>query len=321
MESLSFRAMNTDFFVAGIPKEKAEEVRCEVEQAEKRFSRFNPDSEISRLTAQSGGWVSVSSPTYDLLHDAVIAFQTTEGLFNPFLGNAMQAIGYDRSFEKIRSGPAKSAMAKKQDAPTTEPAEGKIEMNPNRQTVRLEQGIALDLGGLAKGWTAQRAADRLMAQGVVSGLIDAGGDIVLWGNEPEQGLWGIGAADPLGGLEDIAVLWCEGLTAMATSSVVKRSWQRERETVHHIIDPRTGEPAVSDLLQVTVLSRDLVTSEQYAKCLIVLGSMKGFSWLAERRPDIAYIAVLRDGTVHISDNIGYYAKEWEVKKHVECSST
>ena len=191
-----------------------------------------------------------------------------------------------------------------------------LDMDPRRQAVRLRSGFSLDMGGFAKGWTAQRAADGLMAKGVRHGLIDAGGDVVLWGREPKQGVWGIGVADPMGAGGDIADLWVEGLTSMATSSVVKRSWHDPKHgAAHHIIDPRTGAPAMSDLLQVTVLARDLAVAEQYAKCLIVLGSASGFPWIADRRPDIAYIGVQQDGQIRVSDNIGLYAKEWEVKKH------
>ena len=268
----------------------------------------------------------VSPLTYELLADANAAFRVTEGLFNPFMGHAMQEIGYDRSFELLKQDASPSGAAGWKGNPAVKmkqavqyQADGTLplEMDPRRQAVRLRSGFSLDMGGFAKGWTAQRAADGLMAKGVRHGLIDAGGDVVLWGREPKQGVWGIGVADPMGAGGDIADLWVEGLTSMATSSVVKRSWHDPKHgAAHHIIDPRTGAPAMSDLLQVTVLARDLAVAEQYAKCLIVLGSASGFPWIADRRPGIAYIGVQQDGQIRVSDNIGLYAKEWEVKKHV-----
>ena len=267
----------------------------------------------------------VSPLTYELLADAEAAFRVTEGLFNPFMGHILQEIGYDRSFELLQQGdfPSGAAGWRENHAVKTKQAVQyqtngtlPLEMDPRRQAVRLHSGFSLDMGGFAKGWTAQRAADGLMAKGVRHGLIDAGGDVVLWGREPKQGVWGIGVADPMGAGGDIADLWVEGLTSMATSSVVKRSWHDPKHgAAHHIIDPRTGAPAMSDLLQVTVLARDLAVAEQYAKCLIVLGSASGFPWIADRRPGIAYIGVQQDGQIRVSDNIGLYAKEWEVKKH------
>jgi len=275
----------------------------------------------------AGEWTSISPLTFDLLTDAVGAFRATDGIFNPFMGMALQELGYDRSFDLLQKVPARTEFAegRKWEADETrqsfEPLCGSdlpLELDRQHQSVKLRSGVALDVGGIAKGWIAQRAADGLMAQGVLGGLVDAGGDVVLWGREPRQGVWGIGVADPMGSGEDIADLWCEGLTAMATSSVVKRSWQaQDHGAVHHILDPRTGLSAQSDLLQVTVLARDLSVAEQYAKCLIVLGSAVGFPWISKRQPNLAYIGVQRDGLIRASDNLEFYAKEWEVKKHVE----
>ncbi len=323
---LAFQAMNTDFLVDGVSGDDAAAVREQVRLAESTFSRFASDSEIGGINRNAGEWVVVSPLTYELLADAEAAFRVTEGLFNPFMGHILQEIGYDRSFELLQQGdfPSGAAGWRENHAVKTKQAVQyqtngtlPLEMDPRRQAVRLHSGFSLDMGGFAKGWTAQRAADGLMAKGVRHGLIDAGGDVVLWGREPKQGVWGIGVADPMGAGGDIADLWVEGLTSMATSSVVKRSWHDPKHgAAHHIIDPRTGAPAMSDLLQVTVLARDLAVAEQYAKCLIVLGSASGFPWIADRRPDIAYIGVQQDGQIRVSDNMDLYAKEWEVKKHV-----
>jgi thiamine biosynthesis lipoprotein len=322
-----FRAMNTDFLVDGMSAENAAEVQRQVERAEATFSRFSPDSEISRINRTPGTWVQVSAITYDLLTDAVAGYQATKGLFNPFMGLNMKKMGYDRSFELLQ--PERFAIA--DGALSLLPANTTqtdsvllsgilpLEMDLQQQAVRLARDFSIDVGGIAKGWMAQRAAETLMVSGVHNGLIDAGGDIVLWGQEPEQGLWGIGVANPKQTGHDIADLWMEGLTAMATSSVAKRRWTAPgRGIAHHILDPRTGVPAVSDLLQVTVIGRDLAVTEQYAKFLMVLGSAAGFSCLAKQRPELAYIGILKDGTICASANLDLYLKEWEVKKHVNC---
>ena len=323
----AFQAMNTDFLVDGVSEAAAIAVKERVRAAEAMFSRFVPDSEINRINHRTEEWTAVSPLTYDLLFDAVAAFRATEGLFNPFLGLAMNKLGYDRSFELLQKDSVqvdvngwRRQKAGEDRRIIESPASSivPLEIDPQQQSAKLQSGFALDVGGIAKGWTAQRAADGLMAQGARSGLVDAGGDVVLWGKEAKQEVWGIGVANPMGSGEDIADLWCEGLTAMATSSIVKRSWQAPGQVaVHHIIDPRTGVSAQSDLLQVTVLARDLSVAEQYAKCLIVLGSVIGFPWITKRQPQLAYIGVQRDGLIRVSDNLDLYAKEWEVKKHVE----
>lgn len=325
-----FQAMNTDFLIAGLPEKETAEVREMVDRAESAFSRFLPDSEISRLNGAEGKWTKISTLTYDLLTDTVEAFRSTGGLFNPFLGIKLQELGYDRSFEKLepvqpytwksRTSPAKGNDSK-ETVKLSEEGPVPIEMDFKLQQVRLLPDIAIDVGGIAKGWIAQQAANRLLAKGISQGLIDAGGDVVLWGRQQDQGVWGVGIGHPLGFGEDIADLWLEGLSAIATSSVVKRRWQSGGSVpAHHIIDPRTGVSANTDLLQATVLARDLTTAEQYAKCLIILGSKAGISWMALHRPELAYILVLGDGSVLHSDNLNRYAGEWKVNSYVELDS-
>lgn len=329
--TLAFRAMNTDFLVAGLSAGEAAEVKALVEQAERTFSRFSPESEISGLNRTTGDWTAVSSLTYDLLAEAIEAYQATEGLFDPFLADTMRKIGYDRSFETLMPPTAMPGLVAKDTGsmlsdPAAEKNEGvlqstrtaPLEMDFRRQCVKLAKESAIDVGGIAKGWIAQQAANRLLARGVGQGLVDAGGDVVLWGKEPEQGSWGVGIGHPLGKEEDLADLWLEGLAAIATSSIVKRRWQREGQIeAHHILDPRTGNPARSDLLQATVIARDLVAAEQYAKCLIILGSEEGRRWMSRKRPDLGYIMVRRDGAVLHSDNLDLFTKDWRVDSHVE----
>ena len=302
-----------------------------VDLAETRFSRFSPTSEISLLNQTGQTWTAVTALTYDLLVDAADAYHATGGLFNPFMAEKMRTIGYDQSFEnlpqvKVAQRPKDIKIILASSVPREADKESilgallpePLEFDFAVQSIKLATGAAIDVGGLAKGWIAQRAANQLVTSGVKHGLIDAGGDVVLWGSDPTQGSWGVGVGHPLAGDHDIADLWLEGLTAIATSSVVKRRWQRSGELpVHHILDPRTGSPACSDLLQATVIGRDLVAAEQYTKGLIILGSAAGSRWIAAQRPDLAYIMVRSDGAILHSDNLNLYTKDWRVDAHVE----
>ena len=322
---LAFRAMNTDFLVAGLSGDEAAAVHRQVTAAEIAFSRFLPESEISRINEAGGEWIGVSNLTFDLLAVAVQTYRETEGLFDPFLGLELRQAGYDRSFELLEPALPEREISRAVQTDADDRAAkvsvrnpAPLELAEQSNRVRLASGFALDLGGIAKGWTAQRAANGLLAGGSPGGLIDAGGDVVLWGREPEQGLWGVGVGHPQGKEQDAADLWLEGLTAMATSSVAKRRWQKSgRRPAHHIIDPRTGRPADTDFLQATVLARDLTEAEGYAKCLMALGSLAGSAWIADRRPDLAWLGVRCDGEILHSDNLQLYAKEWEVRPHVE----
>lgn len=321
---ITFEAMNTTFLLAGLSPENNRKVQEMVYYAENTFSRFNPASEISHINQLRQQWVKISPVTFTLLKDAVCAYQETHGIFNPFLGERMEELGYDESFERLT--PIVNAPCHNQLGPTTSPVANSenhlptyLEFDQNTSMVRLAPTVALDLGGIAKGWITKHASTELQLLGVKQGLIDAGGDIVLWGQEPRQTLWGVGVANPFGADNDIASLWLEKLTSLATSSIRKRQWQTpDREMVHHILDPHTQEPANSDLCQVTVLSLDLVLAEEYAKCLLILGSKNGFPWIRKQRPELAYIAVTKDGTILTSNNLDNYCSEKEVLSHVHC---
>ena len=131
------------------------------------LSRFRPDSELMRLNACSGDWVEVSATLFANIAAAKHAARLTEGLFNPLVQPALIASGYDRSFDQI-------AVPETQAAPEVPDWRG-IELDADGQRVRLPAGSAIDLGGVAKGWTAKMLADELSQYGAA--LIDIGGDI------------------------------------------------------------------------------------------------------------------------------------------------
>jgi len=314
-----FPGMNTSFLLAGLNQSDSSTVQALVLKAESTFSRFNAESEITKINQLAGQWVNISPQTFTLLEDSVSAYKETEGLFNPFLGETMHVLGYNRSFETLPLAKIPPQMAKKFHcaSPKIEPLQTDItvhlEFDKERGMVRLSDVVALDLGGIAKGWIAQYACNQLQLKGVNNGLIDAGGDIILWGHDHLDKEWGIGVAHPLDPNIEIASLWFDKMTAIATSSTIKRRWQQPNTCiVHHIVDPRTRLPSASDLIQVTVLARDLIIAEQYTKCLLILGSRTGFPWIQNKRPDVAYLAVRNDGSILTSENLRWYCTDLEV---------
>ena len=117
--------------------------------------------------------------------------------------------------------------------------------------VRLPQGTSLDLGGIAKGWIAEQAAG-VLANYSPACAVDAGGDMFFLGLPEGEMSWAVEIEDPRDPLATLTTLEV-GPGAVATSSVVKRAWHQGGERRHHLIDPRTGEPAATDWLSVTVV--------------------------------------------------------------------
>ena len=245
-----FRAMGTTFelLLEGEPAGAFDEVEAEVARLEQALTRFRADSELSQLNAR--GELDASADLAEVVELALAARERTGGRFDPTVHDAVVSAGYDRTFAEL---PA--------DAPPAGPAVpggGGVRVEGRR--IVLDRGVRLDLGGIGKGFAAERAAERLALLGPC--LVSAGGDIAVRGI-PAEGSWAVG-------VEDGPTL---ALTAggLATSGSDRRRWFRGGVEQHHLIDPATGLPAQSDLLRVTAIGGDAVDAEVLAKWLYLGG--------------------------------------------------
>lgn len=237
---------------------------------EQRFSRFRPDSELQRLNAAAGaGPVAVDPALLDLVIQAVAASRATGGRFDPLLGRAVVAAGYDRDFAAVAARAPSAAV----NPAAAGPGSGidAVAIDEARGTIALPAGTALDLGGIAKGaWVDAIVAhlrDRWPA-----GCVDAGGDLRVWGPSPDGDEWLIGVEHPLAPDLDIAVLGLRDSGrggAVATSGRNSRRWATHAGEAHHLIDPATGRPTPGGPLTVTVVAATAVAAEIAAKALFL----------------------------------------------------
>jgi FAD:protein FMN transferase len=307
IRSIGFRAMNTLVTLAA-EGEKAIEgmyaAKVFIDECEQRFSRFLPTSEVSSLNRFAGEWFPVSDELMDMLQLSMKYHNETNGLFDPSILPDLKQIGYDRSMDEIRAnGPQVDTNASKR---ASRPAFREISFNLADKLVRLPPGVEIDLGGIAKGWIVSKAAYLLNAY-VETCAVSAGGDILFIG-QPLDGLdWDVYLEDPR---DDVQMLAQLHLTsgAVATSSVMKRTWSQGDKVRHHLIDPRTGESAQTDWLSVTVISPDVITSDVYAKAILI-GGEKEVPNLLKSKKDLTYIAVDRHGHLLGSPNYKDYLYE------------
>lgn len=297
-QSHSFRAMGSQI-VLWLDSHNVAQAASAFAQAEALFanneqvlSRFRSDSELTQLNARSGQWVTVSSLMWREVNRAVDMARQTNGRFDPTLLNALAQAGYDQSFERIGSGCNGRWLASK--ALIGRWAE--IELDETLQAVRLPAGVQLDLGGIAKGDTAQQALSLLQPVGPC--LVDAGGDLVAGAAPVGYPGWPVALSRP--GTDDtaeadaLATFWlAEG--ALATSGIDYRSWVQAGVIAHHLIDPRTGQPANTDAFTATVLARDAATAEAWATATLISGADAGIDSLLD--VDLAGLVVGRDGRI------------------------
>lgn len=291
MEDISFRAMGSGILAAldrdGLAaREALARVPEWFAEWEGRLTRFRPESELMRLNAAGGG--AVSLVLWDVLSAAIHAARESRGLVVPTTLAALVAAGYGRSFEELVDVPQPANdCAHPQDAD----AWRSVELRPRERSVRLPPAVRLDLGGIAKGWAADRAAARLARHGPA--LVDAGGDIAVSGRRADGSPWPIGVADPRCEEGDLALL-CLARGGVATSGRDYRRWSSGGEWRHHIIDPRTGRPAETDVLSATVVAPSARAAEVAAKVTLILGSQAGLAWI-DARPALAGLVVTDEG--------------------------
>jgi len=172
------------------------------------------------------------------------------------------------------------------------------------RSVRLAEGVGLDFGGVAKGWAADETVARLSAFGPA--LMDAGGDIAISGPRQGETPWAIGVANPFFPDDALDNLLLPRRAGVATSGRDYRRWQRNGRWFHHILDPRTGRPAETDVLTATVLAPSAARAEVAAKVALILGSQAAMPWLAAR-PELAACLVLEDGRQLRTESFVAYA--------------
>jgi thiamine biosynthesis lipoprotein len=291
MQYNEFRAMNTRITLAAEGSPEALETGFSVAQAyiqaaEKRFTRFSEDSELSALNRSSGTWFSASAEMAELLTEAVRLHHQTGGLFDPSVLNALEQAGYDRSFEELRSAPG--AYAEPKSGNTWRYRFADVCLEEDGRRVWLPPEMRIDLGGIAKGWIAEQAAQRLAAWSTAC-AVDAGGDLCLVGLPAGESAWHITLEDPNSADNDLAVLTVQP-GAVATSAVTKRRWQQAGTVRHHLIDPRTHLPAKTGWLSVTAIAAHAAEAEVYAKSLLI-GGAKEADRLAAGAEGLEFIAV------------------------------
>jgi FAD:protein FMN transferase len=251
METRAFRAMGTSvevFVEAEDGRAALDSAEAEIERLEQVMSRFRPDSELSQLN--DAGALDVSIDLAEVIELALAARDRTNGLFDPTVHDAVVGAGYDRTFDSLP--------AERRGRPSPAACLGGVEVSGRR--VSIEPGFRLDLGGIGKGFAAERTAELLATTGPA--LVSAGGDVAVRG-VPAEGAWAIAVEDD--------VTLGVGRGGLATSGVDRRRWRFGGVEQHHLIDPRTGRPAHTDLVRVTAVAGDAVEAEVLAKALLLGG--------------------------------------------------
>ena len=295
MQSHQFRAMNTVILLEAEDPEAAQAfdtAQSFIEISEQRFTRFKETSELSALNRSAGNWFSASSEMMELMTTAMHCHKATGGLFDPSVLPYLEAAGYTQSMDQLwLLGPNQQPehYPHKGASPFTA-----VEIDKIKNRIRLPKGMKIDLGGIAKGWIAEKAAKLMAAHSPVCAA-NAGGDMFLIGHPSGQQSWEIILEDPRNPSQDLMILLVEK-GAVATSSVTKRVWHQGEVKRHHLIDPRSGQPAEAMWLSVTVFAPNAALAETFAKSILIAGPIEAEKLLASNS-NISFLAVDTQGQI------------------------
>lgn len=258
-------------------------------ELEQRWTRFSPDSELSRLNAARGSAIVVSACTRALVGHLVEAWDATDGAFDPTLLPALVGRGYRNSV----LDPARTTEVP--NGARARIALDDVDVDDLRRTVRLPRDATIDAGGLGKGLAADLVVAELLDRGAEGAMVEIGGDLRVAGRPPSGEVWRVSVEAPSTAMATgpIAVVeLVEG--GVATSSRAFRRWRTdEGAEAHHLIDPRTRAPADRGVLAVTAVTGTAAWSEAFAKVPFVRDEPDALALL--ERESVAALVVRDDG--------------------------
>lgn len=240
----------------------------EVIYFEKRFSRFLPSSELSRFNAKAGIRVPISAEFMAILQAAKLWAQKTSDLYNPFILPALHRAGYVQSA-------VKGYQHDKSPDYTNRYVVAGEQLELGDDWALIPRDSAIDLGGMGKGYLADQLGERLRTLGVAGYWLELSGDIATYGHTVDNQPIHVAiqnARDITKKHTDIMVECPETPFAVATSGTFRRGTHNVKDIEHHIIDPRSGKSAQTDVLLATVCAESALAADVVASCGVIVGA-------------------------------------------------
>ena len=298
--SVTFRAFDTVCAVsADVDAVALREIEALCARYELLLGRFNPESRLFALNAAAGEWVDVGDELAGVFRAALGYCERTGGLFDVTMGGVCCLWDFKRG---VVPGDVAIAEALAHVDWRNVQVEG-------TQARIADPQAAIDLGGMAKGYIADRVIDLLKRRGATTGVVNLGGNVACLGSKPDGSAWSVGlrAPVPSGGSLQAASFASVSVRgkSVVTSGVYERAFVRNGRVLHHVLDPRTGKPAETDVLSATVIADKSIDADGYTTALIIVGADEALAF-AEQTPGIE--AILLTTNAHLLKTTGITTK-------------
>ena len=302
-ESIQVIAMDTAMVLTAYGKESTRAVydaEEEVRRLDALLSRTSGSSEISMLNGAGGEMVPVGAEICTLIQTAGDFTEATGGAFDITIAPVVSAWGFTTDSYQV---PDREALQ------TLLESVGMEHVHLSGGSARLDPGTMIDLGGIAKGYTADRVAEIFQEHAVPRGKVELGGNILVIGDKPDGTAWRVGVQDPKHPDEADGLVCVLNLTdAFAvTSGSYQRYFEQDGKRYHHIIDPATGCPADSGLTSVTVVADSArgngTMCDALSTALFVMGEDKALDFWRSGVYDFQLVLVTEDGRVVVTEGL------------------
>jgi thiamine biosynthesis lipoprotein len=268
----------------------------EMKRLDRVMTTWLPESEVSQVNTAAGvSAVKVSDETFLVIERAVEMSRRSGGVFDITVGSFKGLWKFDEDMDGTLPAPAEVAARRRlvnwRD----------IILDKKAHTVKLRRkGMSITLGGIAKGYAVDRCAALLRERGFADFILQAGGDMYVSGKKDTQP-WVVGIRDPRGPRDQSFAVAPVKDHAFSTSGDYERGFVKDGVRYHHILDPRTANPARATR-SVTILAKDAFTADAWSKVLFIMGAKEAMP-LVEKLPDFEAVFVDADNTVHISSGL------------------
>lgn len=273
-------------------QEAAKVCEDELSRLDKLLSTGIATSEVAKINEVGGG--KLSFDTADILRKAMDIYALTDSAFDVTVYPLVEAWGFYSGEYAI---PSDSEIS------TRLSHVGSDMIYLEGETLRFgSPGMAVDLGGIAKGYASDRVAELLLEQGIASALVSLGGNVLAYGSKPDGNPWRVAVQNPNEQDGFLGVLDVINLSVI-TSGGYQRFFEKDGRTYHHIIDPQTGWPSDSDLVSVTIVSEDGMLADGLSTALFVMGSETAIDFWRAHRDTFDAVLYLTDGTLLVTQGL------------------
>lgn len=275
-------------------REAVDQAVEEIERLDALLSTGSESSEIGKINRNGGG--DLSEDAAYLLTRSLELYQDTEGVFDIAIYPVMKAWGFADGNYRVPGEKELRELMSLTDV-------NNIEFSETEKKVSFaREGMEIDFGGIAKGYTSARIMDIYRACGIESGVVNLGGNVQVFGSKSDGSPWRVAVQDPRDSQGYLGIISVKD-KAVITSGGYERYFEQDGVTYHHIIDPATGYPADSGLMSATVISADGTLADGLSTTLFIMGREQAISYWQERKELFDMILFTEEGTLYITEGI------------------